>query len=238
MSGSTPQIAAWTGDFGKEYTDRNVMSTEELDAMYRRNFGVSRTELNVAFIGGMDRSIRILEVGSNVGNQLLLLQHMGFKALYGIEVQPYAVELSKMRSKGINIIEGTAFDIPFKDDYFGLVLTSGLLIHISPSDTAAVMREIHRCTREYIWGFEYYADECTEVTYRNHKNLLWKADFAKLYLQRFSDLSLVTEKRIKYLDGDNTDSMFLLRKKAKTLGNPTLWMPQSRTGEDHPELRS
>jgi len=212
MPAPTPQVAAWTGEFGVEYTDRNALSTEQLDASYRQKYGISRTELNQAFVGGMDHSIRILEVGSNVGNQLLLLQHMGFKRLYGIEVQPYAVELSKMKSKGINIIEGTAFDIPFKDNYFDLVFTSGLLIHISLSDIAPVMNEIRRCTREYIWGFEYYAEESTEVTYRDRENLLWKNDFARLYLQQFSDLSLVSERRLKYQDSDNIDSMFLLRK--------------------------
>ena len=213
MSAPTPQVAAWTGEFGIEYTDRNAMSTEEVDAMYRRNFGISRTELNATFVGGMDRSIRILEVGSNVGNQLLLLQHMGFKRLYGIEVQSYAVELSKSRSKGINIIEGTAFDIPFKDAYFDLVFTSGVLVHISPSDITAAMQELHRCTRTDVWGFEYYADEYIEVVYRDHSNLLWKADFAKLYLQLFNGLELVKEKHLRYLDSDNMDSMFLLRKR-------------------------
>ena len=213
MSAPTPQVAAWIGEFGIEYTDRNAMSTEEVDAMYRRNFHISRTELNATFVGGMDRSIRILEVGSNVGNQLLLLQHMGFKRLYGIEVQSYAVELSKSRSKGINIIEGTGFDIPFKDAYFDLVFTSGVLVHISPSDITAAMQELHRCTRTYVWGFEYYADEYTEVVYRDHSNLLWKADFAKLYLQLFNELELVKEKHLRYLDSDNMDSMFLLRKR-------------------------
>jgi pseudaminic acid biosynthesis-associated methylase len=212
MSVPTPQVAAWTGEFGIEYTNRNVLSPEQLDASYRQKYDISRTELNQAFVGGMDRSIRVLEVGSNVGNQLLMLQQMGFKRLYGIEVQPYAVELSKTRTKGINIIEGTAFDIPFKDSYFDLVFTSGVLIHISPSDIAAAMTEIHRCTRECIWGFEYYADRYTKVTYRGRTDLLWKADFAKLYLQRFNDLALISERRIRYSHSEDVDSMFLLKR--------------------------
>ena len=75
------------------------------------------------------------------------------------------------------------------------------------------MREIYRCTREYIWGFEYYADKYTEIPYRGHRNLLWKADFAKMYLDEFRDLELVKQKRIKYLNNDNVDSMFLIRKR-------------------------
>ena len=209
----TEQMEKWAGEFGKDYTDRNALSLEEMDALYERNYGQTRTELNERFLEGVDRSIRILEVGSNVGNQLLCLQKMGFSNLYGIELQSYAVELSKSRTKHINIIEGSAFDIPYKDGFFDLVFTSGVLIHISPSDVDTTMEEIYRCTREYIWGFEYYADEYTEIPYRGHGNLLWKADFARLYLDRFKDLELVKEECLKYLDNDNIDTMFLLRKR-------------------------
>ena len=215
MAEITEQMKKWTGEFGKEYTDRNALSLEETEALYKRNYGVTRTKLNERFLKGIDRSIRILEVGSNVGNQLLCLQGMEFSNLYGIEPQSYAVELSKKRTKGINIIKGNVFDIPFKDNYFDLVFTSGVLIHIAPSDIQKVLKEIYRCSSEYIWGFEYYADIYTEVTYRGHNNLLWKTNFARLYLDSFDDLELVKEKRLKYLESENVDAMFLIRKRNK-----------------------
>jgi pseudaminic acid biosynthesis-associated methylase len=215
MSTFTDQAAQWRGEFGKQYTDRNALSIERMEEMYRTNFGVSRTELNSRFIGGLDRSMRILEVGSNVGNQLLALQKLGFVSLYGVELQDYAVELSKQRSQHINIIQGSAFDIPFKDGFFDLVFTSGVLIHIHPNDIVAAMKEIHRCSRKLIWGFEYFADNYTEVPYRGHANLLWKTDFARLYLDAFSDLRLIKEERIEYKsqqERGKVDSMFLLGK--------------------------
>ena len=92
------------------------------------------------------------------------------------------------------------------------MFTSGVLIHINPDDLNTAMREIYRCTNEYIWGFEYYADEYSEIPYRGRRDLLWKAPFAKLYLDEFRDLELVKEQRIKYLDNNNIDSMFLLEK--------------------------
>ena len=209
----TEQMGVWAGGFGKGYTDRNTLSLEEMETLYKANYGCTRAELNERFLKGIDRSARILEVGSNVGNQLLCLQEMGFENLYGIELQNYAVEISKLRTRNINIIQGSAFDIPYKDSYFNLVFTSGVLIHISPSDIVSAMGEIHRCTREYVWGFEYYADEYTEIVYREHEGLLWKADFVRLYLNQFRDLELVREQRLKYLEGDNIDTMFLLTKK-------------------------
>ena len=213
MSRITEQMKKWMDDFGKEYTDRNALTLDEMNELCRRNYGITRTELNNLFIGKLDRTVRVLEIGSNIGNQLLLLQKTGFKNLYGIEVNNYAVELSKQRTKNINIIQGSAFDIPFKDGYFDLVFTSGLLIHIAPSDIEVVMQEIHRCTKDYIWGFEYYSDKYSEIVYRGKKNLLWKTDFAKLYLNLFDDLELIKEKRLKYLNNDKIDAMFLLKKK-------------------------
>jgi len=122
----------WSGDFGRDYTQRNPQSFEELESIYLKNYGISRTELNRKFLDGMDRSMRILEVGSNLGNQLVCLQRMGFKSLFGIELQSYAVEMAKSKTKGINIIQGEASDIPFKDGFFDMVFTSGVLIHIAP----------------------------------------------------------------------------------------------------------
>jgi len=213
MAKNTEQMKIWMNRFGTEYTKRNTLTIKEINKLYTKNYGVSRTELNKRFLGKLDRSIKILEVGSNIGNQLLCLQKMGFKSLYGIEINSYAVEFSKLKTKNINIIQDSAFDIPFKDHYFDLAFTSGLLIHIAPNDINIVLQEIYRCTKKYIWGFEYYANQYTEVIYRGKKSLLWKANFPKLYLDLFNDLELVKELRLKYLENDNIDVMFLLKKK-------------------------
>ena len=95
------------------------------------------------------------------------------------------------------------------------MFTSGVLIHISPSYIKKVITEIHRCAKNYIWGFEYYADAYAQVPYRGKKNMLWKTDFAKLYLDSFNDLTLVKERKMKYLYDQNVDAMFLLKKKIR-----------------------
>ena len=77
-SKATDQTRKWTGDFGRQYTDRNQSSAEELDQSYRTTYGVSRTELNRRFLVIVPRSARILEVGCNIGTQLLVLKETGF----------------------------------------------------------------------------------------------------------------------------------------------------------------
>ena len=143
----TKQLKAWRGKFGEDYTDRNSLKLKDVDGHYLKNYGITRTELNKEFLNNLNRSIKILEVGANIGNQLLFLQKLGFSNLYGIEINKKTVEFSKKNTKGINIIEGSALDVPFKDNYFDLVFTSGVLIHISPQDIKTAMKEIYRCTK-------------------------------------------------------------------------------------------
>src|SRR5262249_28075256 len=130
MSRTTEQMNVWLGEFGNQYTERNALSQADMEALYQRNFGITRTELNTEFLGELDRELRILEVGANVGNQLWCLQRMGFRQLYGIELQTDAVEKAKQRTSGLHIIPGSAYDIPFKDSFFDLVYTSNVLIHL------------------------------------------------------------------------------------------------------------
>jgi len=213
----TKQMEEWAGKFGEEYTDRNYMSPDEFDKLCLSRIGVSRTKQIYEFLSGLKLN-SILEIGCNVGNQLLLLQKSFFKTcknLYGIELDRYAVEKSKERTKGkgIEIIQGSAFNSPFKDAYFDLVFTSGVLIHISPKDINEALDEIHRCSRKYIWGSEYFSEEYAKVHYRGHNDLLWKTNFVKLYFDRFQDLKLVKEKKYPYpRDKKLVDQVFLLKK--------------------------
>jgi ubiquinone/menaquinone biosynthesis C-methylase UbiE len=122
------------------------------------------------------------------------------------------MKTAQSRVPWAKLMGGSVLNIPFRDASFDLVFTSGLLIHIAPQDLPAAMAEIHRCAKDWIWGLEYYALEITEVPYRGQVGLLWKADYARIYTDRFADLELVKEKRLPYLDNDNMDSMFLLHR--------------------------
>ncbi len=209
----TEQIRIWSGGFGREYTDRNTFSPAQVDELYQRNYGVTRSEINRRILASIPRDARILEVGCNVGNQLLMLQSMGFTNLYGVEIQDYALQRAHERLLLAILKQASALAIPYTDRFFDLVFTSEILIHIAPADLPAALGEIRRCAKHWIWGFEYYAPQMTLVAHRNHNALLWKTDYAGLYLEQFSDLELVREDRLRYLDNDNVDTAFLLRVK-------------------------
>jgi pseudaminic acid biosynthesis-associated methylase len=209
----TTQMRTWQGEFGRAYTDRNILDVAQLNALWSANYGVTREALNLIFLENIPKTASFLEVGCNVGNQLLQLQQLGYGDLAGVELQPYALQLAQSRVKGPCLKQGSALALPYKDHSFDVVFTSGVLIHIAPEHLPQAMDEIHRCSKTYIWGTEYYAPELTEVTYRGHERLLWKMDYARKYLQRFSDLDLIREQRLPYLVNDNVDSAFLLKKR-------------------------
>ena len=208
----TEQIRTWIGDFGREYTDRNTYTAAELDQFYRQTYGTTRTEINERFLKDLPKEVRTLEVGCNMGTQLLILREMGFSNLFGIEIQSYALGRAKERIPGAVLTQASAFAIPYPDRYFDIVFTSGVLIHIAPTDLPNALSEIHRCASAWIWGFEYYAPVTTEIAYRGYQALLWKNDFARAYLRHFGDLELVREERFPYLGSNNVDTAFLLRR--------------------------
>ncbi len=209
----TEQEKFWTNSFGKEYTQRNLRNIPEENEFYKKTYGITREEMDRFFLGDIPRTSKILEVGCNIGTKLQFLQKLGFEKLYGIEIQEDAVEIAKTHSKGINIIQGSGFDLPFKDQYFDIVYTSGVLIHIAPTDILKMLDEIYRCSKSYIWGFEYFAEKYQEIEYRGNKSVLWKGNFPQMYCDRFPDLKLIKEKKYKYLNDANVDIMFLLSRK-------------------------
>jgi pseudaminic acid biosynthesis-associated methylase len=211
----TSQIKFWSGDFGKEYTDRNSRSQAEWDNFYIENYGTTKINMNEQFIGSLNKSAKILEIGCNTGMQLAGLQRIGFEQLYGIEIQKYAVQRAKEFTQNINIIFGSGFDVPFKDNYFDVVCTNGVLIHIAPDDLPKLMAEMVRTSKKYIWGFEYYADNITNINYRGNEGFLWKADYANIFLNNFPNLRLVKKEIYSFVNDKekgNKDCMYLLEK--------------------------
>lgn len=211
----TKQVDFWSGNFGKEYTDRNSLNYEMLNQLYLHYFGLTRRQMNDTFLDHLPRTAKILEVGCNTGIQLQALEQNGFKNLYGIELQSYAAGCAKNHALNIKILQGSGFEIPFRDNAFDLVFTSGVLIHIAPGNLERIIREIHRCSSRYIWGFEYYASTPTEINYRGHQNVLWKADFASIFQEVCPELRLMRRTLYPYVSDNETgniDCMFLLEK--------------------------
>ncbi len=211
MTSPTPQMATWSSDFGRRYTDRNPQDWAAMDALYTSMYGVPRSAVNAEILAGIDRGAAVLEVGCNVGCQLEGLRAMGFSNLTGLELQEYAAARARARLPGVTIVTGSALELPFPDASFDLVYTSGVLIHIAPADLPRAMREIARVSRRFVWGWEYFAPELVEIPYRGQAGLLWKAPYAELYRAEVPDLKPVASRRLPYAGRpDQVAEVFLL----------------------------
>jgi pseudaminic acid biosynthesis-associated methylase len=174
----TEQLDAWKGDFGKEYTERNMVD-------WRRRVPAFRQ-----MVGG--RSPRqVLEVGCNRGHNLVALSEvMGTGVEFvGVEPNEHARQLGV--DLGIQVVPGDIFALPFPGGRFELVFTAGVLIHLSALDVPRALAELYRCSRRYLLAVEYYAAEETIISYRGSDKLLWKRDFLKCYQELFPGLKLL-----------------------------------------------
>jgi pseudaminic acid biosynthesis-associated methylase len=178
MTPDTAQLALWRSEFGRAYTDRNDRDKP------------ARVEAWRQLLRGVALE-RVLEIGCNVGWNLVYLDRLGIPELYGIEPQLDAVERARGRRPDLNVLLGTAFDLPFRDRHFDLVFTSGVLIHIAPESLGTALDEIHRVSRRWIVAIEYDDPVEQEIAYRGHTRALWKRDHGAAWQMRFPALRLV-----------------------------------------------
>lgn len=195
----TSQLQLWRSDFGREYTDRNNHEKpERVDAWRRLLEGIAPA--------------KVCEVGCNVGWNLEYLSRLGIGGLYGIEPQSYAVEQARARDPRFNVLQGTAFELPFRDGYFDLAFTSGVLIHIAPESLGAAMDEIHRVSSRWIVAIEYDGTAEQEIQYRGHAGALWKRNHGEIWQSRHADLKLVRRIELSPAEGYDDCTAHLFEK--------------------------
>jgi len=211
----TEQTTIWTSEFGSDYTERNRFhnNASEFNKVYLDRYGITRDDICIDWLADLPRNSKILEVGTNLGHQLQSLERVGFSNLYGVEVQSNVVQEVRKTKPQFEVLLSTAQDLPFKDNFFDLVFTNNVLIHISPQDIDKVVSEMLRVCKKWIWGFEYFAPEYTEVSYRGNSDLLWKTDFSSLFLKQSNKLVTVRQEKFNCKDEPgNIDKSYLLRK--------------------------
>jgi pseudaminic acid biosynthesis-associated methylase len=175
------QLQAWEGEFGRAYTDRNVVDWHVRVPAFR------------VMLSGLTLG-RVLEVGCNRGHNLLTLSHvLGEETdVVGIEPNRYALGIARslVGDRGA-VLRGNIFDLPFKAGYFDLVLTAGVLIHIPLDSLHVAIRELDRVSGRFMLVVEYFAEQETLIPYRGHDDLLWKRNFPSHFQQCLPGVGLV-----------------------------------------------
>ena len=181
----TAQLEAWTGQFGDQYVNRNDY------AEWKMKPGI---EAFRRILSGLDIK-SALEVGSNIGLNLLFINALFEEAIKLYAVEPNGKAFERLTSQShINLEKAwncSAFQMPLSDSSVDLVFTSGVLIHIAPNDLGRAVDEIVRVARQYVLCIEYFSHKPEEIPYRGESGLLFKRDFGSFYLERFPNLKVV-----------------------------------------------
>lgn len=179
------QVEFWRGSFGNDYIARNQGDTSGAEP---RKILWSNILSSVS-----EGPQTILEVGANIGLNLIALSEMTDAKLFAVEPNHEAREA--LAQSGVVppecLFDGTADSLPLKDASVEMAFTCGVLIHISPEHLLASCREIERVSSRYIACAEYFSVEPEEVSYRGHDGFLFKRDYGAFWMDNFPNLKLV-----------------------------------------------
>ena len=177
---TTPHEKFWKGNFGNKYSIRNNKRIYLRSIQNFFNIALKKTK-------GINSCI---ELGAGTGNNIKCLKQKYPKA----ELQ--AVEINKFATKFLKkiIAKGDIFNESIlkwqTNKKFDLVLIKGVLIHIPPNELNKIYNLLFKLSKKYILICEYFNPTPVNVTYRGHKNRLFKRDFAGEMLKKFKKLKI------------------------------------------------
>jgi pseudaminic acid biosynthesis-associated methylase len=176
---ATQQEQFWAGEFGDAYIGRN-QGTDLL---------ASKTALFARVLSRTDNIHSVIEYGCNVGLNLVALKRLLPTAeLTGIEINEQAAQ--RAEDLGFSVARRSMLGYR-ADRRFDLVLISGVLIHIDPAHLEDAYDALYSACGRYLCIVEYYNPTPVEVSYRGHRDRLFKRDWGGELLDRFGDLRLV-----------------------------------------------
>lgn len=172
----------WRGEFGNEYTKRNV----------------GRVEINKGFMIEAFKRAQpcrtLVELGAGSGENLDALHELDPTLMMSaVEINPQAFAwLTKKRESwpgGWLFNESLLTWTPPVE--YDCSMTKGVLIHIAPEDLPTAYDKLYQASRRYIMIAEYFSPEPREIPYRGHDGKLWTRDFGGEMLDRHPDLKLL-----------------------------------------------
>lgn len=186
---ANPQEEIWGGPKGDRYAKTYLLTPEQLDRKWiKAQTGVAKSNMNTLHLLPVPRDAKILEVGCNVGNQLVMLKEQGWKNVTGVELNRSAVAAA--RARGLNVKQGNALGLRHGAGMYDLVYTCWVLGHIAPKkNLERAMDEIYRVSRRWISGCEPF-DAIRKFSVVR-AGYLWKGDFCGHYLRRFPGIRVV-----------------------------------------------
>lgn len=201
----TEQEEFWAGEFGDQYIIRN----DNMKILAGNLSLFSHILKNTRDISS------VIEFGSNIGLNLWAIKSL----LPAIDIS--AVEINSKAASELKKLEGIKIYnksiLEFTPDYErDFVLIKGVLIHINPDMLPQMYQLLYETSKRYICIAEYYNPVPVSMSYRGHREKLFKRDFAGELLDRYANVKLInygfTYRRDNYYEYDDLN-WFLLEKR-------------------------
>ena len=169
------------------------------------------------------KEIRVLDVGCGGANNLFFIAEMGFKA-YGIDGSKNVIQIAKKRLQQKNLTAelfiGDFRELPFKSDFFDLVIDRGSLCCLDKSGIQQTVNEINRVLLPGgIFFSSSYADDHTSSKSGKRIQNGITTDIKKGSLQGVGDISFFSQLEIKNLFENGWDIKSLKHKHSIDLAN-------------------
>ncbi len=169
----------WAGDHGDAYVDRNFDAYSKRGPWWHAM--IERTAPS-----------RVLEVGCNVGGNLRYIAKEAPEAqIYGIDINRKALDLVREIVPNGNFMLEHARELPFRDGWFDLAFTMGVLIHQPDDSLETVMSEIVRVSSRWVLCAEVYSPERNSIPYRGIPESFIGRDYGGIYQKIAPGLKLV-----------------------------------------------
>jgi len=193
----------WSGKFGNDYIERNIQAGAHRGPFWKGLLAEFPAE-------------RVLEIGCNIGTNLQwIAQVIPASQVYGVDINVKSLKNLHQNTPEINAMWSPARELPFRDDWFDMVFTMGVLIHQPEESLADVIVEMFRCSRKYILCAEYFSEETQEVLYHQQQGALFKRNYPKIFLEIFPELELLKEGFLSKQDGWDDVSYWVFSKQKR-----------------------
>lgn len=168
----------WSGQFGDAWSDRNIGAYDTRGPFW----DALLTRLAPR---------RVLEVGCNVGGNLRhIAPHLEPASAYGVDVNRHSLGLIRDLVPDANVLVAPARELPFRDAFFDLTFTVGVLIHHPDEALVPAMRELARCSAQWVLVVEIFAETETEIVHRGVERAIFKRDYGALFLDAVPEAAL------------------------------------------------
>jgi SAM-dependent methyltransferase len=134
---SFKQFVGWRSE-----VETSVYALEsEVEAEHWWFVGRRRLLSNLISQLGIRQKATILDVGTGTGNNLRLLQELGFKNVTGLDSSEEAIRFCQQKGLGL-VKQGDVCNIPFPDNNFDVVFATDIIEHVE--DDIEALSEIRR----------------------------------------------------------------------------------------------